>query len=164
MVHARWPKELAVCIAVLACAHDLSAQVAYTVVADLGTVGGAAPLGGVVRGADGALYGTTSEGGAENCGIVYRIDQTGTLSRIHEFSRPDGCGPVGELALGPDGGLYGVAFRGGIVSEQVTLGAGTIYKIASDGTFTVLHRFTRHPLRLQLSLKRSSCRTHPSPD
>jgi len=136
----RWPL-IAACIAVLACAHDLSAQVSYAVVADLSTIGGAAPLGGVIRGADGALYGTTSEGGAENCGIVYRIDPAGALSRIHEFSRPDGCQPVGELALGPDGSLYGVASRGGLSNQFVPSGAGTIYKIAANGAFTVLHQF-----------------------
>jgi uncharacterized repeat protein (TIGR03803 family) len=140
-----WPL-IAACIAVLACAHDLYAQVSYAVVADLSSIGGAAPLGGVIRGADGALYGTTSEGGAENCGIVYRIDAAGVLSRIHEFSQPDGCLPAGELALGPDGSLYGVTNRGGDADPQRA--AGTIYKLALDGTFTVLHRFvfpTAHP-------------------
>ena len=94
----------------------------------------------MIRGADGALYGTTSEGGAENCGLVYRIDPTGTLSRVHEFSLPDGCKPVGELALGPDGGLYGVA-SDDVISGGLPVGYGTIYKVDADGAFTVLHRF-----------------------
>ncbi len=136
MVHAR--QLIVACIVLLAPASALYAQVGYTVVANLGSVGGAAPLGGVIRGADGALYGTTSEGGAENCGIVFRLDAAGALSRIHEFSQPDGCRPVGELALGPDGALYGVTNRGGDANPQ--RGVGTIYKIALDGTFTVLHR------------------------
>jgi len=130
---------IAASFVVLVWAHDLSAQVTYEIVADLASVGGVAPLGGVIRGADGALYGTTSEGGAENCGIVYRLDATGQLSRIHSFSAPDGCRPVGELALGPDGSLYGVTNRGGDSDPQGA--AGTIFKIAPDGTFTVLHRF-----------------------
>ncbi len=125
--------------AVLASAHDLFAQVTYTVVADLASIGGAAPLGGVIRGADGALYGPTSEGGAGNCGIVYRLDATGQLSRIHSFSAPDGCRPMGELALGPDGSLYGVTNRGG--DPDPARASGTIFKIAPNGTFTVLHRF-----------------------
>lgn len=130
---------IAACFAVLAFAPDLFAQVVYTVVADLGRVGGSAPLGGVIRGADGALYGTTAEGGAGNCGIVYRLDTTGQLSLVHEFSEPDGCRPVGELALGTDGSLYGVTFLGGDADPQRA--GGTIYKIASDGTYTVLYRF-----------------------
>ena len=140
MVPVRWPTALAVGIAVVVGATSLSAQPAYTVIADLGSIGGRAPLGGVIRGADGALYGTTSEGGAENCGLIYRIDPAGTLSRVHEFSLPDGCKPVGELALGPDGGLYGVASEGGI-SAGLSAGYGTIYKVDADGAFTVLHRF-----------------------
>lgn len=131
---------LVMCVAVLASPPDLFAQVTYDIVADLTTVGGAAPLGGVTRGADGALYGTTSLGGAENCGIVYRLDAAGRLSLIHEFSEPDGCRPMGELALGPDGSLYGVASQGGYANELLPAGSGTIYRIASDGTFTVLYR------------------------
>ena len=140
MVPVRWPTVLAVGSAVLASATSLFAQPAYTVIANLGEIGGDAPLGGVIRGADGALYGTTSEGGTENCGLVYRIDGAGTLTRLHEFSRPEGCKPVGELALGPDGGLYGVASEGGI-SAGLSAGYGTIYKVDADGAFTVLHRF-----------------------
>ena len=106
--------SVAACLAVLAGTGDLDAQVTFDVVADLGSIGGAAPLGGVIRGADGALYGVTSEGGgADNCGVVYRLDATGVLTPIHEFSRPDGCQPMGELALGPDGSLYGVTRKGG---------------------------------------------------
>jgi uncharacterized repeat protein (TIGR03803 family) len=127
----RWPTALAVGIAVVAGATSLSAQPTYTVIADLGSIAGRTPLGGVIRGADGALYGTTFEGGAENCGLVYRIDPAGTLSSVHEFGQSSGgCGPVGELALGPDGSLYGVAYK-----------TSTIYKIAADGTFTVLYQF-----------------------
>jgi uncharacterized repeat protein (TIGR03803 family) len=126
-------------IALLACARDLSAQASYQVVAELASIGGASPLGGLIAGPDGALYGTTSEGGTENCGIVYRLDAAGQLSLIHEFSAVDGCQPVGELALGADGSFYGVTTRGGDADPQRA--GGTIYKIAVDGTFTVLHRF-----------------------
>ena len=111
----------------------------------------------MIRGADGALYGTTSEGGAENCGLVYRIDPTGTLSRVHEFSLPDGCKPVGELALGPDGGLYGVA-SDDVISGGLPVGYGTIYKVDADGAFTVLHRFG--PRRLVILSPGSSRRPH----
>ena len=140
MDSVRWPTALAAGIAVLVGATSLAAQPTYTVIANLGSIGGDAPLGGVIRGADGALYGTTSEGGAANCGLVYRIDQAGTLSRVHEFSLPDGCKPVGELALGPDGGLYGVT-SDDVNSGGLPVGYGTIYKVDADGTFTVLHRF-----------------------
>jgi len=123
----------------LAGASDLEAQVAYDVVADFGSIGGAAPLGGVIRGADGALYGVTSQGGSENCGLVYRLDASGGLTAVHIFDRPDGCHPVGELALGTDGSLYGVTSQGG--EPQVSPPGGTVFRIAADGTFSVLYRF-----------------------
>jgi uncharacterized repeat protein (TIGR03803 family) len=130
---------ITVCVAMLAFPRVVSAQVSYGVVADLGTIGGTAPLGGVIRGADAALYGTTSEGGTANCGIVYRLDAAGALSRIHTFNTPDGCHPVGELTLAPDGSLYGVTHKGAHADPQRD--GGTIYKIAADGTFTVVYRF-----------------------
>ena len=68
-----WPL-LAACLVALAHASNAAAQVSYEVVADLGTIGGAEPLGGLIAGSDGALYGTASRGGAGNCGLVYRID------------------------------------------------------------------------------------------
>ena len=133
--------SIATCLALLAGASDLNAQVTFEVVADLGSIGGAAPLGGVIRGADGALYGVTSEGGgADNCGVVYRLDPTGALTSIHEFSRAEGCQPVGELALGPDGSLYGVTYVGGSVDPRLHA-LGTIYRIEPGGAFTVLQRF-----------------------
>jgi len=134
----RWA-PIAVCLAALAGASDLEAQVAYDVVADFGSIGGRAPLGGVIRGADGALYGVTSEGGSDNCGLVYRLAASGALAPIHVFSRPDGCHPVGELALGADGSLYGITSQGG--DPLVPPPGGTVFRIARDGTFTVLYRF-----------------------
>ena len=125
----------------LAHASNAAAQVSYEVVADLGTIGGAEPLGGLIAGSDGALYGTASRGGAVNCGLVYRIDASGTVAALHVFDGTDGCQPMGELVVGPDGGFYGVTLSGG---DADPMGAGgTIYRLGLDGTHTVLHRFIR---------------------
>jgi uncharacterized repeat protein (TIGR03803 family) len=40
------------------------------------------------------------------------------------------------------GNLYGTALRGGTVNSACSSGCGTVYKLASDGTITILHSFT----------------------
>src|SRR5262245_38624979 len=46
---------------------------------------GYSPLGGLVQGSDGFLYGTTSFGGANDLGEVFRMDLSGSLTRLHSF-------------------------------------------------------------------------------
>ena len=55
---------------------------------------------------------------------------------LHSFSNYDGNQPQAPLVLGTDGGFYGTTVGGG------TSGAGTIFRIASDGTFSSLFGFT----------------------
>ena len=131
---------LAACAALVARPAPGFAQVSYEVVADLARLAGPSP-GGLIAGSDGALYGTASRGGAQNCGLVYRIDASGTVAALHVFDGTDGCQPMGELVVGPDGGFYGVTSSGG---DADPMGAsGTIYRLGLDGTHTVLHRFIR---------------------
>ena len=78
---ASWFTRLATCVAVLASASHAAAQVTYEVVADLSSIGAALPLGGLIVGPDGALYGTASAGGhGDGCGVVYRLDASGAVT------------------------------------------------------------------------------------
>ena len=119
-------------------AHTV-AQTIFEVVADLTDVGASQPYGGVIRGADGAFYGTAFLGGAANCGIVYRLGSGGALTVLHDFVFLEGCNPVGELALGPEGDPHGITYSGG------DSGGGTLFKVALDGTFTRFHSFDGYP-------------------
>jgi uncharacterized repeat protein (TIGR03803 family) len=92
------------------------------------------PVGGLVNGGDGNLYGTTS-GGTTTKGTVFRITTAGVLTTIHRFNGADGATPSGDLIRASDGRLYGTTSTGGAQN------AGTIYRIATDGTFTSLHSF-----------------------
>ena len=124
-------------------ASTAAAQVTYEVVADLAGTGVAQPHGGVIRGADGAFYGTTF-GGDIGCGTVYRIAPNGTFALLHNFTRNvDGCSPVGELVEGPDGNLYGTTSEGGPTTVPLTggRGLGTVFRITPAGQFTLLHEF-----------------------
>ncbi|HET7203889.1 MAG TPA: choice-of-anchor tandem repeat GloVer-containing protein [Steroidobacteraceae bacterium] len=112
------------------------------------TLDGAAPRGQLVQVGD-VLYGTTSLGGANGRGTVFRIGVDGSgFEVLYEFSattndettsqpeNTDGAIPLAGLVDGNDGFLYGVTSVGG------TDGLGVVYSIAlADGAFAVLHHF-----------------------
>ncbi len=85
------------------------------------------PVAGLVQGADGSFYGTTSAGGANGDGIVFRITPSGALTNLHNFNGVDGNNSQwGPLVLGNDGNFYGVTFGGGTNSD------GNIYRISHE--------------------------------
>ncbi len=114
------------------------------------TVDGAAPTGPLVAGADNFFYGTTSQGGTNGRGVVFRIAFDGTgFQVLHHFSatttdtttglleNAEGATPLGGLLDGGDGYFYGTTAQGG------SDGNGVVFAIPADGsTFTVLHSFT----------------------
>lgn len=92
---------------------------------------GGTPLGALVVGQDGQLYGTTSSGG-NYTGTVFRMSPEGDLTVLrHMLSETDGC-VTNSLLLASDGNFYGMASEGGIQ------GGGTIFRISPAGDFTVL--------------------------
>lgn len=89
----------------------------------------------------GNLYGTTSAGGAgTNAGVVYKVTPTGTLTVLHTFlgDPVDGGVPVAGLIADGQGNLYGTTSAG---SKGSSVRAGTVFKLAPDGTETILHSF-----------------------
>jgi uncharacterized repeat protein (TIGR03803 family) len=98
---------------------------------------GANPYAGLIQGADGYLYGTTTYGGASSYGAIFRVDTNGsTFTTLHSFAVSDGTNPVADLIQGTDGYLYGTTLAGG------ASGSGTIFKIDTNGsTLTTLHSF-----------------------
>jgi uncharacterized repeat protein (TIGR03803 family) len=101
---------------------------------------GELPNGGVVQGTDGTYYGTAEMGGANNLGVVFKVNHDGTgFLIIHQFAggAQDGAEPKAGLIFGQDGKLYGTTTQGG------TNGVGTVFVIGTDGNgFQVLHSFT----------------------
>lgn len=92
-----------------------------------------APLINVV----GILYGTTAQGGANNCGTVFQVNpNTGAERVVYTFTGgADGGNPLAGL-LNVGGTLYGSTEAGG------AFGDGTVFKVnPSTGTETVLHSF-----------------------
>jgi uncharacterized repeat protein (TIGR03803 family) len=100
-----------------------------------GTGHGGSPDILLVRGRDGAFYGTTQNGGEFGLGTVFRIDERGRYELLHSFNTTDGAEPVAPLVWGRDRALYGSTWGGGL------LGIGTLFKIDPAGAFTQLHSF-----------------------
>ena len=103
-----------------------------------GGADGATPDGKVVVSAnDGTLYGTTSAGGSANSGTVFKIDPAGTETVLYRFAGgADGKAPYAGPVVDAPGNLYGTTQLGGASNF------GTVFKIDSAGTETVLHSFT----------------------
>jgi len=98
---------------------------------------GTMPSVGLVRDAQGNLYGTTGKGGAYNDGVLYKITPDGSYRVLHAFGkRQSGAAlPVGAPVLLSDGSLAGTAGRADGQTGSV------IYKLSSKGQESVLHRF-----------------------
>ena len=101
---------------------------------------GAFPYAGVVQRSDGNFYGTTTSGGPNNGGTVFKLTPSGALTTLHSFCSKTNCSdgqyPYGGLIQGHDGNFYGTTLIGG-KNEQ-----GTVFKITPSGRLTTLHSFT----------------------
>jgi uncharacterized repeat protein (TIGR03803 family) len=106
------------------------------------------PYAGLVQGADGNFYGTTSEGGTNGDGTIYKVTPRGRLTTLYNFcSQPscsDGGSPYGGLIQATDGNFYGATAFGGN-SNCSGSGCGTIFKITSTGTFATFYTFCSQP-------------------
>src|ERR1022692_2084630 len=104
---------------------------------------GAYPEAGLVQAANGDLYGTTPQGGANRGGTIFKITPGGTLTKLYSFCS-EGVYPACTAGLIPDAGLvqaangdfYGTTEYGGANGNY-----GTVFKITPSGTLTTLHRF-----------------------
>ena len=97
------------------------------------------PTSPLVQGTDGNFYGTTGQGGANGFGEVFKIRAGGTLTVLHSMNgTSDGYNPFegnAGLVQATDGNFYGANTFGG------SLGYGTLFKITTKGSFSVLHNF-----------------------
>lgn len=100
-----------------------------------GTNGGN-PIFGLTLGGDGNFYGTSAEGGSNSIGAVFKVTPNGVVTALASFAfDANGAAPSTGLTLGPDGELYGITSAAG------EIGAGTIFKITTQGALTTLHSF-----------------------
>jgi uncharacterized repeat protein (TIGR03803 family) len=91
----------------------------------------------LVQATNGDLYGTTYAGGAGSCdcGTVFKITPSGTLTTLHSFDSTDGSNPIAGLIQASDGNLYGTTSAGG--GNRY----GAIFEITPGGILTTLYSF-----------------------
>ncbi len=104
---------------------------------------GAQPVGPVMFSQDGRLYGTTLSGGSDGMGVVYRLSRREKVKVLHSFAADgvDGTQPVSGLVQASNGRFYGPTSTGGPLSGCDGQGCGTLYEIAADGRYHVVHQF-----------------------
>jgi uncharacterized repeat protein (TIGR03803 family) len=106
---------------------------------------GRVPMGGVIEDEAGNLYGTTDSyitiDGDHSYGTVYALAPDRSITVLHTFTGgDDGAFPIFGLVRDRSGNLYGSTSQGG--AGNGSYGLGTVFKLAPDGTETVLHAFT----------------------
>jgi uncharacterized repeat protein (TIGR03803 family) len=110
-----------------------------TTLASFNGSNGANPYSGLVRDAQGDLYGTTYQGGANNLGTVFELAAgSSTITTLASFNGSNGAHPFAGLVRDAQGNLFGTTLYGGTNSQ------GTVFELAAgSGTITTLARFNR---------------------
>ncbi len=94
---------------------------------------GSRPYAGLVRGANGNLYGTTLGGGTTNRGTAFQITPSGALATLYNFCSlancTDGWYPYAGLVQATNGTFYGTTYWGGACSYG-TSGCGAIFSLS----------------------------------
>jgi len=99
---------------------------------------GANPQAGLVMDAQGNLYGTTSSGGTDNVGTVFKLDTNGNETVFYSIpgSGIVGYYPSGDLLLDAQGNLYGTTLLSGPQN------GGAVFEVNPSGSGTALYGFS----------------------
>lgn len=108
---------------------------------------GTVPMGGLIADKSDNLYGTASQGGANDEGTVFELSAGGTYSVLYTFCAQiqncsDGAGPVAGLVADGAGNLFGTTASGGGGAKcPAQYGCGAVFKLAPNGTESVVYGF-----------------------
>jgi len=115
------------------------AQTFKSIYSFTGDPDGATPYGSVIiKDNTSTLYGTTTYGGSDNFGTVYKLSKSGKEKVLYSFTGgADGGEPFAGLAMDKSGTLYGTTIAGGSSNK------GTVFKLnPTTKKETVLYSFT----------------------
>jgi uncharacterized repeat protein (TIGR03803 family) len=101
-----------------------------------GSIESSRPMGPVIQGTDGSLYGSTEWAALGGTGSVFRLDTAGTLTVLHSFTNAEAYTPHGGVIHSGDGGFVGTAISGG------SSNSGTIFKLDGTGALIAAYSFT----------------------
>ena len=115
---------------------------------------------GLVEGTDGNFYGTTSSGGANDAGTIFKITSTGKFTTLYNFCALTNCGdgasPSAVLIQAFNGNFYGTTVGGGVQ------GNGTVFTITPSGTLTTLYNFCSQAMCADGAFPRTSLIQSPT--
>ena len=106
----------------------------YSVLHSFNQTDGSFPNLGLVRDSRGNLYGTTFLGGTADDGVIFKIDSAGNYSVLYNFLDDVVGAFPNEIVVDSQGNLYGTA-------QESSPGFGTVYKLDTTGSISVLHTF-----------------------
>jgi uncharacterized repeat protein (TIGR03803 family) len=89
--------------------YRISASGAYKVLHAFTGPDGAEPVGELVLDHEGNIYGTTTAGGSQGAGTLFKITYSGHFRVLHNFT---GASPNGSMIRGEEGTLYGTTTSG----------------------------------------------------
>ena len=113
-----------------------------------GGAGGAGySANGVIRDAQGTLFGSTYAGGINGCfnsgcGLVFKMDSAGNENVLYQFTGGTDGGSPSSVIRDSSGNLYGTTVEGGDLTCNDGYGCGTVFKLDKVGQETVLYSFT----------------------
>jgi uncharacterized repeat protein (TIGR03803 family) len=84
------------------------------------------------------------DGGLHGCGVVFKLDTTGTETVLYSFTGgADGASPEAGLVRDGGGNLYGTTYAGGEANCPLngSAGCGVVFKVSKTGVMSVLHTF-----------------------
>lgn len=99
---------------------------------------GCAPIGGLIQGNDGRIYGITASGGSYTWGVLYCFDPiTNIYTDLHDFNPfPDGAYPQGGITQASNGKLYGTTAAGGANGKGIIFCYDPV-----TANYSILHNF-----------------------
>ncbi|HSH65070.1 MAG TPA: choice-of-anchor tandem repeat GloVer-containing protein, partial [Bacteroidia bacterium] len=75
---------------------------------------GSFPTGALMQASDGKIYGTTTQGGTNDLGVLFQFDPVTSAYTVKvTFDQVNGSSPYGELLQANDGKIYGMTREGG---------------------------------------------------
>jgi uncharacterized repeat protein (TIGR03803 family) len=111
---------------------------------------GGYPVSRLLPDGAGGFYGTSEIGGGNGCktdsgigcGTVFHYSASGKESVLYSFKGgSDGASPYDPVIMDSQDNLYGTTGLGGNSACNAPSGCGTVFKIAPDGTETMLYVF-----------------------
>jgi uncharacterized repeat protein (TIGR03803 family) len=90
----------------------------------------------LVQVANGDIYGATERGGVNDCGTIFKITPSGTLTTLYNFlAHAGGHYPLGGLIRASNGDFYGTTELGGANKD------GVVFSMTESDTVTTLNSF-----------------------